>query len=261
VQKKELEYASRQVSSIEINGTFYSLQKPESFQRWHDETPDDFVFAVKAPQYMTHIRRMKDVAEPLANFMASGLFCLGSKLGPILWQFPPNMTLKDDRFEKFLKLLPFDRAAASEVASRHSDKVEGRSQTEFKGKGPVRHAFEFRHKSFVHPDFISMLREYGVAVVFAHSGEKSPYLEDVTADFIYIRMHGQEFKKGHPPKVLDWLSTRLETWARGDQPEDAELAHADAKIKSQARNAYVYFDTEAKDYAPKDALALLKRIK
>ncbi|MBX9767260.1 MAG: DUF72 domain-containing protein, partial [Bdellovibrionales bacterium] len=205
-QKKELEFASRKVNSIEVNGTFYSLQKPPTFQRWYRETPEDFCFAIKAPQFITHIKRLKDVEDPVANFFASGLSCLKEKLGPILWQFPPNVTLKDDRFEKFLELLPYDPRAASKIAKKHTDKMKGRAETEFLPNQTIRHAFEFRHPSFQNPEFIELLRKYGVAVVFAHSGLKSPYMEDVTADFIYARMHGQEeqYKKGYPQQVLSW---------------------------------------------------------
>lgn len=262
VHKKELEYASRQVNSIEINGTFYSLQKPESFQRWHDETPGDFLFSVKAPQYITHIRRLKEVEEPLANFFASGLLCLKEKMGPILWQFPPNVLLKDDRFEKFLQLLPFDSKAAGRLAKKHTDKVKGRSFTQVNGDFRVRHAFEFRNDSFMNEGFIELLREYGVAVVFAHSGLKSPYMEDVTADFIYARMHGQEskYKKGYTPATLDWLAQRVSSWTQGSQPSDAQCV-TDTRPKKLARDAYVYFDNEAKEAAPFDAINLSKRLK
>lgn len=246
VQKKELHYASRQVNSIEINGTFYSLQKPESFQRWYDETPESFVFSVKAPQYVTHIKRLKDVNEAVANFFASGLFCLKEKMGPILWQFPPNVMLKDDRFEKFLKLLPYDSKSAARLAKSHGPKVKGRNVTSVTGDYPIRHAFEFRNDSFVNEEFIELLREYSVAVVFAHSGEKSPYMEDLTADFIYARMHGQEakYKKGYTADTMDWLAKRVKKWT-----------------SRPPRDAYIYFDTENKIYAPNDALNLMKRLK
>lgn len=262
VQKKELHYASRLLNSIEINGTFYSLQKPESFQRWHDDTPENFVFSVKAPQYITHIKRLKGVEEAIANFFASGLLCLREKMGPILWQFPPNVMLKDDRFEKFLKAIPYDSKAASRLAKKHSSKVDGRSFTEVKGDYPVRHALEFRHPSFMDEGFVEMLREHNVAVVFAHSGEKSPYMEDVTADFIYARMHGQEtkYKKGYTKDTIDWLAKRLGLWTKGSQPKDAQVV-LDTSPKKMKRDAFIYFDTEAKDYAPQDALNLCERLK
>lgn len=260
-QKKELEFASRKVNSIEVNGTFYALQKPSTFQRWYDETPEDFCFSIKAPQYITHVKRLKEVDEAVANFFASGLFCLREKLGPILWQFPPNVTLKDDRFEKFLDLLPHDSNAAVEIAKKHSPKMDGRSELSFPGDSPLRHAFEFRHPSFQNPEFIELLRKHGVAVVFAHSGLKSPYMEDVTADFIYARMHGQEpqFKKGYPQSVLSWWADRVSLWTQGKQPKDA-LCVSEEKPKVIQRDAFIYFDTEEKAYAPSDALNLTQRL-
>lgn len=245
-QKRELEYASRQLTSVEINGTFYSLQRPGTFQNWYEETPEDFQFAVKAPQYITHIRRLKEVAEPLANFFASGLLCLREKLGPLLWQFPPNVMLKDDRFEKFLKLLPHDAKTAARLAKRHGEKVEGRSFTKAEGDFPIRHAFEFRHPSFHNKDFIAMLKENNVAFVIAHEGgERAPYLEEPTADFIYIRLHGQDkrFAKGYP-------TTEVETWTK--------------KLKGWIKkgiDCYAYASLDAKVYSPKTALALLKKFK
>ncbi len=262
VQKKELEYASRKLLSIEINGTFYSLQKPETFQRWFNETPDDFIFAVKAPQYMTHIRRLKDCYDPLANFLASGLLCLGDKLGPILWQFPPNVTLKDNRFEEFLKMLPHDAKSAAKIAKQHTEKVEGRSFIQVKKDFRIRHAFEFRHGSFMNPEFVDLMRHHGVAVVFAHSGaEKSPYFEDVTADFIYARMHGQEakYKKGYTKETLNWLANRVATWTSGKQPKDAQTV-LDKAPTAKRRDAFIYFDTEEKKFAPQDALSFMNMI-
>ncbi len=254
--KKELAFASRKVNSIELNGTFYRLQTPTSFQKWHDETPDDFVFSVKAPQYITHIRRLKEVEEPLATFLASGPLCLGKKLGPILWQFPPNVVLKDDRFEKFLKLLPKDTKSAAKYSKGHSDKIKS-AHTKCDVDQPLRHAFEFRHPSFANPDFLAMLREHNVAFVFAHSGEKNIYLEDLTADFVYARMHGQEkeFKKGYTKEKLEWFADRVALWTTGKQPKDAHTI-ADAKPASVKRDAFIYFDNESKVYAPRDALKL-----
>jgi uncharacterized protein YecE (DUF72 family) len=246
VQKKELEYASRVLSSIEINGTFYSLQKPASFQAWYDQTPEGFVFAVKAPQYMTHIRRLKDVAEPLANFLASGLLCLKEKLGPVLWQFPPNVILKDDRFEKFLKLLPHDAKAASKVAKQHGAKVEGRAFTKATGDFPVRHAFEMRHPSFLNPDFLTLLKKHNVAFVFAHEGgPKAPYTEEPTADFVYARLHGEgtRFKKGYPPAEISAWVAKAKAWNRS------------------GKNAYVYFSNEAKVHSPAGAMKMIEGLR
>lgn len=256
--KKELEYASRKVNSIEVNGTFYALQKPPTFQRWYQDTPEDFRFSIKAPQYITHVRRLKDVKEPVSNFFASGLFCLKEKLGPILWQFPPNVTLKDDRFQKFLDLLPYDSHQAGRLAKKHSEKMNGRAFVEPHEKYPIRHAFEFRHPSFMNPEFIQLLRQFGVAVVFAHSGLKSPYMEDLTADFIYARMHGQEakYKKGYPDSELRWWAKRVESWTSGGHPKDA-LHICEEAPKSVKRDAFIYFDTEEKSFAPFEAMKLM----
>jgi len=244
-QKKELSYASRQLNSIEINGTFYSLQKPETFQRWYQQAPDNFQYAVKAPQYITHIRRLKEVEEPLANFFASGLLCLKEKLGPILWQFPPNVMLKDDRFEIFLSLLPQNAKTATRLARKHGDKVEGRAHTKAEGITQIRHAFEFRHKSFLNKDFLERLRAHNVAFVFAHEGgERAPYTEEPTADFIYARLHGEgkRYKKGYPDKDLSEWASKVNQWNR------------------KGLEAFVYFSNEAKVYSPVGAIKLLKRL-
>lgn len=243
-QKRELEYASRKVNSIEVNGTFYGLLKPESFQSWYEQVPSDFVFAIKGGQYLTHVRRLKEVEEPLANFFASGLLCLGKKLGPILWQFPPNVMLKDNRFEKFLKLLPHTSAEAAELAAQHTDKMEGRAWTTALGPHPVRHAFEFRHKSFNNPDFLAMLTAHNVAAVITHASGNSAGIEDLTADFAYVRLHGEDakFKKGYTPDVIREWTKKVEGW-------------------SKTRDVFAYFGTDAKEYAPFDAMNLMKALK
>jgi uncharacterized protein YecE (DUF72 family) len=241
-QKKELEYASRKVTSIEINGTFYSLQKPESFQSWSDQTPEDFCFAVKAPQFITHVLRLKDCEEPLATFLASGLFKLGAKLGPILWQLPPNVTLKDDRFEKFFALLPHDSEAAAEISKDHSSRIDGRACTDPGGKYPIRHAFEFRHPSFQDLDFLGLMREYGLAAVMADASSKSQTYDEPTADFVYMRMHGEgpKYAKGYPPEELKIAAKKAKAWA------------------AEGKDVYVYFSTDEKDYSPFDAMNLLE---
>ncbi len=240
-QKKELEFASRAVSSIEINGTFYSLQRPETFQAWHDQAPEDFQFAVKAPQFITHVLRLKDAAEPLATFLASGLLKLGRKLGPVLWQLPPNVTLKDDRFEKFFRLLPHDAKSAAKIARNHSDRIRGRAFLEPASNFPIRHAFEFRHPSFDDPSFLKLMRKEGIGVVVADSSSKAPRIEELTADFVYLRMHGEgpRFRKGYPPAALRECARKVQAWAR-------------------KRDVYVYFSTDEKDHSPFDALNLSK---
>ncbi len=242
VQRRELEFASRALTSIEINGTSYSLQRPSTFEAWYRETPDEnFCFAVKAPQYITHVRRLKDCEEPLANFFASGLLHLKHKLGPILWQFPPFVMLKDDRFEKFFDMLPFTGKEAAKLAKKHGDKVEGRSFTEAPADLQIRHAFEFRHKSFLDPKFMKLMKKHNIAFVCAHgAAEKSPYTEEPTADFTYARLHGEgkKFAKGYPDKELAAWAKRAQGWNK-------------AGIDS-----FVYLSNEAKEYSPASALKL-----
>ena len=184
VQRRELEYASHQMNSAEVNGSFYSLQRPSSFRRWYDETPPGFEFAVKGGRFITHMKKLNDVEGPLANFFASGVLRLAEKLGPVLWQFPPNLAFDHDRFARFLDLLPRDTAAAAALAARHDGRLAGRASTEAEHDGPVRHAFEVRHPSFFTADFVDLLRDHGAALVFADTAGTWPYTEDLTADFV-----------------------------------------------------------------------------
>src|SRR5688500_4744453 len=184
-QKRELEYASRQFNSIEINGTFYSLQRPASFQTWYDATPSDFVFAVKGSRFITHMKKLKDVDTALANFFASGVLLLKEKLGPILWQFAPQLAYHEERFAKFLELLPRTTSAASRLARKHDGRVTGRAAIKADAERPIRHAFEIRHDSFLDESFVQLLRQHRAALVFADTAGLWPYAEDVTADFVY----------------------------------------------------------------------------
>jgi uncharacterized protein YecE (DUF72 family) len=192
-QRAELHYASRIVSTIEINGSFYSLQRPESYARWYAETPDDFMFTVKGPRYITHMRRLREVEEPLANFLASGLFNLADKLGPILWQFPPNFKYDRTRMQPFLALLPHDTAAARAIArGRSAAFMKGRTRLPAGGQRVLRHAVEIRHESFLEPSFIDLLRKHNVALVIAETARQRPMTYDITADFVYMRLHGDK---------------------------------------------------------------------
>lgn len=260
-QKSELEYASRALNSIEINGTFYSLQRPTSFERWAAETPDDFIFSVKAPRFITHIRRLKDAQAPVANFLASGIFRLGAKLGPILWQLPPNFQFKPELLEEFFKLLPHDTEEAAALAKHHDKWVTGRAALKPDAKRPMRHAMEIRHASFVNPDFIDLLRKYDVALVCADTVEW-PRLMDVTSDFMYCRLHGSEvlYASGYDDEALDQWSKRVHAWACGGEPEDAERAVKEQGATKPARDVFVYFDNDAKVRAPFDAKGLTERM-
>lgn len=259
---RELQYASDIFSSIEINGTFYSLQRPESFAKWADSTPDDFVFSVKAPRFITHMRRLKDAKVPLANFLASGLLRLGAKLGPILWQLPPNFKFDAKRIEGFLKLLPHDTQTTATLARRHDKRLSGRSWMKIDRPRPVRHCMEIRHDSFQSPEFIDMLRSYNVALVCADTVEW-PRLMDVTSDFMYCRLHGSEelFASGYDDQSLDDWARRVLEWADGKESHDAERVGKKLSSASNLRrDVFVYFDNDAKVKAPFDAQALIARV-
>ncbi|HTZ38028.1 MAG TPA: DUF72 domain-containing protein [Stellaceae bacterium] len=259
-QRDELAYASRHVDSIEINGTFYSLKRPEAFRRWHDETPTGFVFAVKGSRFITHMKKLRDVEAGIANFFASGVLALRGKLGPFLWQLAPQFAFDPARLEPFLAALPRDTVAAAALAARHDHRVDGRALTETDRRRRLRHALEIRHPSFLDPAFIALLRRHKVALVLADAAGW-PYTEDLTADFLYIRLHGSEqrYASGYEGPALDWWARRIQCWAAGGQPADAKLVAPPAR-KRRARDVYVYFDNDAKVRAPVDAQALRRRL-
>jgi uncharacterized protein YecE (DUF72 family) len=261
-QKRELEYASGIFPTIEINGTFYSLQKPASFVKWREETPEDFVFSVKATQFITHKRRLSEVETPLANFFASGLLALGLKLGPILWQFPPNFSFKPELIEGFFKLLPRTTQQAADLASGHDAWMRARAFVDPVVQGPVRHAMEIRHKSFACEEFIALLRKYGVALVCADAA-KWPRLMDVTADFVYCRLHGSEelYVSGYDDESLDAWAERVAAWATGGEAEGEHASNLSSDPMPGGRDVYVYFDNDAKMRAPVDAQGLMERVR
>ena len=261
-QASELHFASRALPTIEINGTFYGLQRPPSFARWYEETPENFVFSVKAPRYVTHILKLEAVEKPIANFFASGLLLLKEKLGPILWQFPPSFRFDPKQFEHFLELLPHDTEAALKQAHGREAKMHGREHLAIDETRALRHAVEIRNKSFVDPAFVELLRAYQVALVVADTAGKWPYYEDVTADFIYMRLHGDEelYASGYTDAALDRWATRIRAWARGGQPQDAHLISATLPPSRKTRDVYCYFDNDIKVKAPFDARKLLQRL-
>ncbi|GAA2046412.1 DUF72 domain-containing protein [Agromyces tropicus] len=245
-QADELAFAAARMTSIELNGSFYALQRPTSWHRWRDATPEGFVFAVKGPRFLTHVKRLRDADAPLANLLASGVLDLGPKLGPILWQFPPTLAFDAGLLEAFLALLPRSRADAAALAARHDDVVEGRTSIEPAPDAPLRHAVEVRHPSFEeHADaWAGLLRAHGAASVTADTAGRYPRLDVVTADFAYARLHGEEelYASGYDAPALD----RWADWTR---------AHLAA-----GRDAYLYFDNDVKVRAPFDAIALIARL-
>jgi len=236
-QKRELEYASRKLTSIEINGTFYGSQKPESFAKWHDETPDDFVFALKGPRFATNRRVLAEAGSSIERFFGSGVLELKDKLGPINWQFAPTKKFDAADFEGFLKLLP--------------KTIEGRA---------IRHAVEVRHDSFRTPDFVALAREYGAAIVVAGDSEY-PQIADVTAPFVYARIMGtaEAQKLGYTSKALDAWVQRAQDWAKGGAPGDLDSV-APGKPQKAGRDVFLYVISGFKERNPAAAMAMIERL-
>lgn len=245
-QADELEYASRHVTSIEVNGSFYALQRPANWVRWRDAVPDDFVFAVKGPRFITHIKRLGDVDAPLANFFASGVLALGPKLGPVLWQLPPNLQFDEGLLDAFLARLPRTHGDAAALARHRDQRMHGRTSYALEAPAGrvVRHAVEVRHPSFEADAWRSLLGRHRVASVTADTAGKYPRLDWVTADFAYARLHGDKelYTSGYDAEGLD----RWEAWVR---------AHLEA-----GRDVFVYFDNDVKVRAPFDAMTLIARL-
>jgi uncharacterized protein YecE (DUF72 family) len=245
IQRHELRYASERMDSIEINGSFYSLQRPSSYVRWRDETPDDFVFAVKGSRFITHMKRLSGGLETLANFFASGPLLLGHKLGPFLWQLPPTLVYDEERLDAFLASLPRTATAAAEVASRHDHRVDDdASAWTPRADQPLRHAMEVRHASFAAASAVDCVSSHRVALVVADSAGRYPSVDAVTGDHVYVRLHGAEelYASGYDDRALDHWAGRVAGWA------DSGL------------DVFVYFDNDAKGHAPFDALRLRERL-
>ena len=260
-QRRELEFASQKFNTIELNGSFYSLQKPSSFLQWYAETPKEFVFAVKGSRYITHMRRLGDVEGPLANFLAQGLLQLAGKLGPILWQFPANFKFEPERLEQFFQLLPRTQQEAAMLAQRHDERLNGRSWFEVVKNARLRHAIEIRNESFVCEEFIRLLRRYRIGLVVADTVEW-PLLLDVTADFVYCRLHGSEqlYASGYSDKALDMWARRIATWATGGEVQDGRRASRRNAPTRKGRDIFVYFDNDMKVRAPFDAEQLQAKV-
>jgi uncharacterized protein YecE (DUF72 family) len=260
-QRQELAFAASNFPSIEINGSFYSLQRPSHYEQWAAATPDNFVFAVKGSRFITHMRKLRNIRTALANFYASGILKLEAKLGPFLWQFPPNFQFNPDLLDEFFTLLPRDTQAAADLACEHDPWMKGRVCLETSQRRPLRHAIEIRHPSFVCPEFIRLLRRQKIALVCADTVEW-PRLMDVTADFLYVRLHGSEvlYASGYNDVDLDLWASRVAAWARGSQPADGVYALATPPPKRAKRDVYVYFDNDAKVRAPFDAQGLIARV-
>lgn len=234
---RELAYASRQLSAIEVNGTYYGTLKPASFKKWHDETPDDFVFSLKASRYATNRRVLAEAGDSIIRFVESGISELGRKLGPIVWQFMPGKVFEAQDFEAFLALLPtqVDRLA-------------------------LRHVVDVRHESFMDPAYLALARRYRVATVFTDA-DKFPWFADLTGDIVYARlmMSDAALATGYAEAALDAWAERARRWAAGETPEDLPALEA-SPAPVRPREVFVYFINGAKERAPAAAMALLARL-
>jgi len=245
-QREELRYAAERMNSVEINGSFYSLQRRSSFDAWAACVPEDFVFAVKGGRFITHMKKLSGIETPLANFFASGLLALDQKLGPILWQLPPNLGFNTDRMEAFFAQLPRTAGSAAKIAGDHDQRVfDDHALT--KARHPrhrLRHAIEVRHESFRTREFYKLLSRHKIALVVADNPGKWPIITEITTDLMYVRLHGHDqlYTSGYSDHELDDWATKIRSWV------------------DQGCDVYVYFDNDAKVHAPFDAMSLMDRL-
>ena len=247
-QRDELGYVAERMSSVELNGSFYSLQRPSSYVSWSEATPADFVLAVKGSRYITHLKRLRDVEQPLANFLASGPLVLGPKLGPLLWQLPERLEHDADLLEQFFRLLPRTTRAAADLAGHHDERVpEDRAHTAVDVDRPLRHVLEARHPSFAEPSAIAQLREHDIGCVVADTAGRFPVVDAVTSSVVYVRLHGEKklYAGGYSAASLDRWAERCRQWAGSPGVTDV----------------LVYFDNDSDGRAPYDAVALLERLR
>jgi uncharacterized protein YecE (DUF72 family) len=244
--RRWLEYASERFDSVELNGTFYSLKSPAVFERWVRETPArGFVFAVKGGRFITHNLKLRNVERSLGNFFASGVLALGRKTGPFLWQLPATYRFEAERLDGFMRQLPRSAGEAEAVALRHDERLRRGALVDAAANVPYRHAFEVRHPTYFHDEFYAILREHRCGFVVADTAGKFPYAEEVTADFVYVRLHGSRelYASGYTDEELDVWTSRIQSWRRS------------------GRDVYAYFDNDIKAHAPFDAIRLAERVR
>jgi uncharacterized protein YecE (DUF72 family) len=242
---RELAYAAERMTSVEVNGSFYSLQRPTSYARWRDATPEDFVFAVKGSRFITHMKQLVDVDVALANFWASGVLALGPKLGPVLWQLPARSRFDAPRLADFFDRLPRSTSEAAGLARAHDEKVpEARALVDALDDRPIRHVLEARHASFATPEAAELLRANDIGTVWADAAGKFPVIDADTSGVRYVRLHGHTelYASGYSARSLDQWAERCTTWA------------------AAGRDVHVYFDNDARGRAPWDAVSLLQRL-
>lgn len=245
VQRRELEFIGEQLSSVEINGSFYSLQRPESYRRWRDQVPPEMPFSVKGSRYLTHMLRLRNSEQGLANFFASGVLALGAQLGPILWQLPARQHFDPEIVESFLAALPRTTAEALTLARRHDERLEGRAWVEIESDRPLRYALEPRSTDFGSPEALALLRRFDVSLVIADTAGTWPRFDALTTDFVYVRLHGAEelYRSGYSDDELRGWAERIRGWTGG-------------MTDGLARDVFVYFDNDARGFAPHDARRL-----
>lgn len=248
VHRRELTYLAERTTSVELNGSFYSLQRPSSYARWRDETPADFVFAVKGSRYMTTMKRLIGIETAMANFWASGVLALGPKLGPVLWQLPKPMTFDATTLAAFFDLLPRSMSAAAELAKGHDDKVPQDRALVTPEDGcaqlPIRHVLEPRNVSFASAEAVDLLRDNGIGMVLSDSPDSWPLFDEDTSDVRYVRLHGHTdlYASGYDAPALDAWAARCRGW------------------EAAGRDVFVYFDNDARGRAPWDAVSLVQRL-
>ncbi|WP_026623126.1 YecE (DUF72 family protein) [Ensifer sp. WSM1721] len=237
-KKRQLEFAGKELRTIEVNGTYYSSQKPETFAKWAAEVPDGFIFSLKASRFVTNRRVLSEAGESMERFLTQGLTELGDRLGPILWQFAPTKKFDPEDFEGFLKLMP--------------EKQDGLK---------LRHVVEVRNPTFQVADFVKLLEKYKVAVVLAEHADY-PMIADVTTDFVYARLQkgSDDVKTCYPPKGLDLWAERLKTFAAGGEPDELEKSAPERKPEKAPRDVFAFFITSGKINAPNGARELQKRV-
>jgi len=265
-KRRWLEYVSDQLDSIEHNGTFYSLQKSSTYQKWYASAADDFCFSLKGPRLITGMKKLKEVYTPLANFFASGPLVLDDKLGPTLWQLPASFRFNEEtrgRLEAFLQMLPRNTHEAAALAKDHDHHLKSEPAFGPGTKRRMRHVIEFRHESCFCEQALSLLQKYGVALVFSDSPGKWPYYEDVTAGFVYLRLHGHDelYQSNYDENQLDAWAERIRAWMAGDEPDDAIRATNRTPPERKSRDAYIYFDNTDQGHAPFNAQTLAAKLR
>jgi uncharacterized protein YecE (DUF72 family) len=246
--RRWLEYASRKFNSIELNGTFYSLKSPAVFERWVTEVPErDFIFAIKGGRFITHNLKLRNAEASLGNFFASGVLALGEKTGPFLWQLPATYRFDAGRLDSFMRLLPRSARDAEAVARQHDHRLRRGALVDAAMDVPYRHAFEVRHPTYFTDEFYDILRAHRCGFVIADTAGKFPYAEEITADFVYVRLHGSQelYASGYTDDELDAWAEKIDRWR---------------KPARSSRDVYVYFDNDAKVHAPFDAARLSERL-